>query len=79
MTKTLTPIQRIQTGIQGFDQLIYGGLPAGRSYLVSGEPGTGKTIFSLQFLLEGLKNGESAIFISIDEKPDHIIADAEAK
>ena len=55
MTNTITPIKRIQTGIQGFDQLIYGGLPQGRSYLVSGEPGTGKTIFSIQFLLEGLK------------------------
>jgi len=78
MTNTITPIERIQTGVAGFDQLIYGGLPSGRSYLVSGEPGTGKTIFSMQFLLEGLKKGESCIFISIDEKPDHIIEDCEA-
>tara|TARA_A100001015_G_scaffold200589_1_gene223956 strand:- start:2236 stop:2967 length:732 start_codon:yes stop_codon:yes gene_type:complete len=78
MTNTITPIKRIQTGIQGFDQLIYGGLPQGRSYLVSGEPGTGKTIFSIQFLLEGLKKGEKCIFISIDEKPNHIIEDTKA-
>jgi len=78
MTKTITPIERIQTGVSGFDQLVYGGLPSGRSYLVSGEPGTGKTIFSMQFLLEGLKKGESCVFISIDEKPDHIIEDCEA-
>jgi circadian clock protein KaiC len=78
MTNTIAPVKRIQTGIPGFDQLIYGGLPSGRAYLVSGEPGTGKTIFSLQFLLSGLKKGESCVFISIDEKPDHIIADCEA-
>ena len=78
MTQTIAPIERIQTGVPGFDQLIYGGLPAGRSYLVSGEPGTGKTIFSMQFLLAGLKKGESAVFISIDEKPEHIITDCEA-
>lgn len=78
MTSTLSPIKRIQTGVHGFDQLIYGGLPAGRSYLVSGEPGTGKTIFSLQYLIEGIKKGETGVFISIDEKPDHIIADCES-
>ncbi|RAP28507.1 recombinase RecA [Candidatus Marinamargulisbacteria bacterium SCGC AG-343-D04] len=78
MENTLTEIEKIQTGIEGFDKLTYGGLPRGRAYLVSGEPGTGKTIFTLQYLLEGLKNGEKATYISIDEKPTHIIADAHA-
>ena len=78
MNNTTKQIKRIKSGIQGFDQLIHGGFPAGRSYLVSGEPGTGKTIFSLQFLLEALKNNQSAIYISIDEKPEHVINDAAA-
>ena len=69
---------RTPSGIAGLDQLTYGGLPTGKSYLISGEPGTGKTILSLQFLLEGLKNNENTIYISIDEKPDHVIKDAEA-
>lgn len=68
-------LEKIKSGIPGFDQLVYGGLPKGRSYLISGEPGTGKTIFSLQFLLEGLQKDEKAIYISIDEKPEHVIHD----
>ena len=71
-------MQRVQSGIQGFDTLLYGGLPKGRAYLISGEPGTGKTIFSLQYLLTGLKNNEKCVYISIDEKPEHVLLDAEA-
>ncbi len=71
-------IVKINTGLEGFDRLLHGGLPKGYSYLVSGEPGTGKTIFCLQYLLEGLKQGEKAIYISIDEQPDHVIIDAQA-
>jgi len=61
--------ERVPTGIQGLDQLIEGGLPKGRSFLVTGDPGTGKTIFALQFLMEGLKRGEKCIFVSADEGP----------
>lgn len=43
---------------------------------MSGEPGTGKTTLCLQHLHQGLKHGESALFVSIDEKPDYILADA---
>ncbi|MFC1753496.1 RAD55 family ATPase [Thermoproteota archaeon] len=71
-------MEKIATGIKGFDELVFGGLPKGRAYLVSGEPGTGKTIFSLQFLLGGLLKGEKCIYISIDEKPEHVIEDAKA-
>jgi circadian clock protein KaiC len=49
--------ERVPTGILGLDSLIEGGFPKGRSILVTGEPGTGKTIFSLQFLVEGLARG----------------------
>ena len=69
-------MEKVLSGIEGFDTLLGGGFPKGRSYLVSGEPGTGKTLFTLQFLLQGLRNGEKAIFITIDEKPEHLIADA---
>lgn len=69
---------RVSTGIEKLDSLIGGGLLKGRSYLVSGEPGTGKTIFCLQYILHGIKNGENGIYISIDEKPEHLIADAKS-
>ena len=68
--------QKVCSGIEGFDRLLFGGFPPGRSYLISGEPGAGKTIFTLQFLLQGISQGESGIYISIDEKPEHVIADA---
>lgn len=69
-------MDKLNVGVEGLDPLLFGGLPKGRSYLVSGEPGTGKTIFCLQFLLTGLQNGERAMYVTFDEKPDHIIADA---
>jgi len=43
--KTMIRTERVPTGIQGLDALIEGGFPKGRSILVTGEPGTGKTIF----------------------------------
>jgi len=46
--------KRIPTGIPELDMLIEGGLRAGKTYLVVGEPGTGKTVFGLQFLVNGL-------------------------
>ena len=71
-------MDKVTSGIEGFDKLISGGFPKSRAYLVSGEPGTGKTIFCLQYLLAGAKLGEKCIYISIDEKPEHIILDAES-
>ncbi len=47
-------LQRISTGIAGLDALLHGGYLRGRTYLVTGDTGTGKTIACLQFLLNGL-------------------------
>ena len=67
--------ERVSTGIEKLDELIGGGLVKNRSYLISGEPGTGKTLFSIQYILEGIKKGEPGIYVSIDERPEHIIED----
>jgi circadian clock protein KaiC len=75
--KIQTPA-RISTGIVDLDPLIGGGFLAGKVYLVSGESGTGKTIFGLQFLHQGLIEGENGIYISGDEKPGHLVVDAES-
>ena len=69
---------RVSTGVAGLDPLIGGGFLAGKVYLVSGESGTGKTIFGLQYLHQGLIEGENGIYISGDEKPGHLIVDAES-
>jgi circadian clock protein KaiC len=68
--------ERVPTGIEGLDQTIEGGLPKGRSVLVTGEPGTGKTIFALQFLYEGLKRGEKCMFVTADEGPMDVLEQA---
>jgi KaiC/GvpD/RAD55 family RecA-like ATPase len=59
---------RVPTGIPGLDELIQGGIPRGASILLSGGPGTGKTIFCLQYIYNGaLKYNEPGIFISFEE------------
>jgi circadian clock protein KaiC len=59
--------ERIRTGIVGLDDILGGGLPQGHLYLVEGDPGTGKTTLALQFLLEGIRNGERVIYVTLSE------------
>jgi KaiC/GvpD/RAD55 family RecA-like ATPase len=63
--------KKITTGINGLDELIGGGLPEGRTVLVVGGPGCGKTILCSQFLYKGIyENQENAVFVSLDESKD---------
>jgi circadian clock protein KaiC len=55
------------TGIPGLDEAVHGGLITQNSYLIVGGPGTGKTILSFQWLLEGVRRGESALYITLAE------------
>jgi len=68
-------MNRVKTGIKGFDKLVEGGLPEGRSFLLSGGTGTGKTIFAMQFLINGVEEGEPGIYLTLDERPDLIRED----
>ena len=61
------PTQRAKTGIHGLDEVLGGGLPRDRLYLVQGEPGTGKTTLALQFLLEGAAIGERCLYVTLSE------------
>jgi len=67
---------RVFSGIEGLDGLIGGGFEKGKVYLVTGESGTGKTIFAMQFLVKGIERGENGVFVTVDEKPEHMIEDA---
>ncbi|MGI8719358.1 MAG: ATPase domain-containing protein [Nitrososphaeraceae archaeon] len=60
-------IERISTGIPALDALIEGGIPKGFTVLVAGNPGTGKTILTTQFLYDGLLKGEAALYVSCSE------------
>lgn len=69
-------VQRISTGIAGLDKLLHGGYIRGRSYLLTGDAGTGKTVACLQFLRNSLKQGEKAVYVTVDERPGEILESA---
>jgi KaiC domain protein len=69
-------IGRVKTGISGLDEMLQGGLPENHIVVVMGSFGTGKTTFGLQFLLEGLRNNEPCIFISLEEDKESITKNA---
>ncbi len=58
---------RISTGVEGLDDILGGGLEPNRLYLIEGEPGTGKSTLGLQFLLEGVRLGERALYVTLSE------------
>ena len=58
---------RAFTGIEGLDNILAGGLPAGQLYLIQGDPGAGKTTAALQFLLEGSRKGEPGMYVTLSE------------
>ena len=65
-------VQRVSTGVPGLDKMLDGGLLPGRPYVVSGTTGSGKTILCVQFLTQGVKQGERALLVAIDEPPAEI-------
>jgi circadian clock protein KaiC len=65
-------IEKATTGIAGLDGILHGGLPARRTTLISGGPGTGKTVLALQFLLDGIRKGEPGIFLTMEERAESI-------
>ena len=69
-TLTSNPIvgtARISSGCAGLDIVMSGGLPKGHLYLLEGEPGSGKTTLALQFVLEGQRNGEKVLYVTLSE------------
>src|SRR5436190_850787 len=61
-----------RTGVEGLDEVIGGGLPRSRLYLVRGDPGVGKTTLALQFLLHGATHGETGLYITLSETTDEL-------
>lgn len=64
--------ERCSTGILGLDDILDGGFPKNRLHLVQGDPGVGKTTLAMQFLLEGLANGERGLYITLSETADEL-------
>lgn len=63
---------RVSTGLAELDDILYGGLPPRRMYLVEGTPGTGKTTLGLQFLRDGLAKGEKVLYITLSETVEEL-------
>jgi circadian clock protein KaiC len=79
MTKPKSPTRpQCSLGIAGLDEILLGGLPADRFYLIQGDPGAGKTTLALQFLLDGVRKGERGLYITLSETRDELLAVAES-
>jgi circadian clock protein KaiC len=77
--KPKSTLSKASTGIEGFDAITYGGLPRGRTTLLVGGPGSGKTLFSLRLLEHGAQAcNEPGIFVAFEETSKRIVANAES-
>jgi circadian clock protein KaiC len=64
---TMQSDPRVSSGSSGLDNILNGGFPSGRIYLVEGDPGAGKTTLALQFVRDGINKGERALYITLAE------------
>ena len=72
-------LSKVASGIPGFDEISHGEIPQGRTTLISGISGSGKTAFSAQFLYEGIVEfGENGVFVTFEESPRDIIRNTES-
>lgn len=69
-------VERVKTGIEGLDDIVKGGIPENNLVLLSGGPGSGKTTMALQFLIQGIENGETGVYVNLDEQKEDIIRNA---
>lgn len=65
-------LDKCLSGIQGLDEITGGGLPKGRPTLICGSAGCGKTMFAMQFLIQGAENNEPGLFVSFEETPEEL-------
>jgi circadian clock protein KaiC len=65
-------LEKCSSGINGLDEITEGGLPKGRPTLICGSAGCGKTMFAMQFLVEGAQNDEPGVFVSFEETQEEL-------
>lgn len=70
-------IERLSTGVVGIDELIEGGIPRGFFVALTGEPGCGKTIFSIHFIARGIEEGDRCVYVTTEETAGSIIRQAQ--
>src|SRR5436190_6034762 len=72
--ETKSPTTLVPTGIAGLDDILSGGFTPNRVYLIEGDPGSGKTTLAMQFLLQGLRQGESGLYVTLSETREELQA-----
>src|SRR5688572_5163362 len=78
-SRTQSSVKKLPTGIGTFDVIARGGLPKGRTTLVSGTAGSGKTVFAMQFLAAGIRDaGEPGVFVTFEESAADIRTNMES-
>jgi len=73
----MADIQRVPSGIPGLDDLIEGGFWPKSTVVILGSSGTGKSTFAIQFLMEGIEQGEQALYVTLEEPPEQIMREAD--
>ncbi len=63
---------RAKTGVDGLDSILRGGLPRNHLYVIEGDPGSGKTTLAMQFLLEGVRENEPSLYVTLSETTDEL-------
>ena len=74
----LAELSRISTGCWGLDDILGGGLPVKHFYLLEGDPGAGKTTLALQFCADGLRRGETVLYVTLSESTEDLLAVAQS-
>ena len=67
-----TLLAKLGTGVEGLDEVLDGGFPKGRTTMIRGGPGSGKTLFALQYLVQSALKGTAGIFVTFEESADAI-------
>jgi circadian clock protein KaiC len=65
-------VPKLETGIRGFDEMSMGGVPRRRATVVAGQAGSGKTVLAGHFLAEGVRRGQPAVFVTLEESADDL-------
>jgi circadian clock protein KaiC len=71
--RRVTPPPLVTTGIAGLDNILGGGLPRNHFYLIEGNPGTGKTTIAMQFLMEGARQGQKGLYVTLSESKSELV------
>jgi circadian clock protein KaiC len=67
---------KVKTGIEGLDAMLFGGIPEGSQVIVAGGPGAGKTLLSFEYAYRNAKAGVTSLFLALEEDPDRVLENA---